>query len=157
MPEDRGQAFAADLPAADEDVGVEGDDLVLTEAAPRPADVAHDDAEATAGDEDAEALLPDLVELLEETLVVVNMAQLPRAISVLDEVEVGRRGDHQVDRLVLDGSHVSGIPEDDAVAGLEVVALENSAVDLKLVRDRGLAAIDVQDPDLGRPTHLVQG
>ena len=79
VPEDRGEAFVADLPAADEDVGVEGDDLVLTEAAPRAADVADDDAEATARDEDAKALLPDLVELLEEMLVVVNMAQLPRA------------------------------------------------------------------------------
>ena len=145
------------MPAADEDVGVEGDDLVLTEAAPRAADVAHDDAEATAWDEDAKALLPDLVELLEETLVVVNMAELPRAVSVLDEVEVGRRGDHQVDRLVLDGSHVPGIPEDNAVAGLEVVALENSAVDdLELVRDRGLAAVYVQDPELGSLTHAVR-
>jgi len=39
---------------------------------------------------------------------------------------------------------VPRIPEDNAVAGLEVVVIENSAVDLELVWDRGLAAVYVQ-------------
>jgi hypothetical protein len=141
------------LSAADQEVSVQGNDLVLPEASPGATNIADNDTQATAWDEDALAFSPDLVELFEKRFVLVDVAKLAAAVHVLDQVEVRRRGHDQVDGLVLEGIHVACVAKDEAVMGLEAMRLEDSAVDPHFVRDGGFTTIQVRDPEFACLAH----
>jgi len=137
----------------DEDIRMERDHLVFAEPPTSAANVAHDHAQAAAGDEEAKALSPHLVELAEKNAVVVEVAELVPAMDVLDEIEIGWRRDDQLHGLLGQGSHITRVAEDDTMRGLEGVLGEELTMDLELVRNGRLAAIDVMDSELGRLTH----
>jgi hypothetical protein len=141
----------------DEDVRVERDHLVFTETPTSATDIAHNHAQAASTDEDAKALSPNLVELSEKHAVVVEVPELVGAIDVFDEVEIGWRRDDKVHGLIGQGAHFTRVAKDDAMCRFEGVLGEELAVDLELVRDGRLAAIDVTDPELGGLTHLPSG
>ena len=135
---------------------MERDDLVLAMAPPGATDVAHDNGKAAARDERAHALSPDSVQLVEEALIVMEMAELGGPILVFNEVEIRRGGDDKVNGLVLDGLHAPRIAQDDAVCGLEMVMLDELTVDTELFLDGRLTAVQILD-QLERLAHVPSG
>jgi hypothetical protein len=60
---------------------------------PREADVTHDADQPPAGHQGVEALLPDLIQLDQELLIVVDPTELALALAVLLESPVRRAGE----------------------------------------------------------------
>ena len=98
-PDDRRQIVEAEPPAALLDGSMKGDHRMPAGVpSPRKADVAHHAHEASAGDQRFAAHAPDLVELIEELVVILDPAQLAVVPAILLEGPVGRGGQDQVDR-----------------------------------------------------------
>src|SRR6266700_6835408 len=84
--------------------------------------ISYNTADTSSRNKDPEALGPDLVELVEELLVVVDVAELAGVVRlILFEVRIRRRGHHKMDRLVLQLGHLPAVSEDDVVGCWPVV------------------------------------
>src|SRR6266851_5790299 len=87
--------------------------MVTTTIRPSNIHVANDAANAPSGDQDPEALLPYLLELVQELLVVVDVTELAWVPwGVILEVGVGGRGDHQVHGAIRQLGHLPAITKD---------------------------------------------
>ena len=116
VPDDRVQVVEADPPADDADVGMEGKDEMASEVAPGDANVADDADQTPAGNQDAVDMPPDLLQLEQECLVVLNVSELVRVLVVPFEIPVGRRRDDKMDRLVRQEGKVPRVPVDQSVS-----------------------------------------
>src|SRR5207253_9226312 len=83
VPEDWCQAVEAHASRSHLDIRVQRHDVVPAALLPRDAHVTDDATDPTAGNEDARALAPYLVELGEERFIVLDVAHLPLAVLVL--------------------------------------------------------------------------
>ena len=93
MPDNRVKIVETNSPAGDADVRVEGNDRVASGIFPaREADVADNTNQATARNEDAEDLAPNLFKLSEKVFVAPNMAKLIIALVISLKRPVRRRG-----------------------------------------------------------------
>ena len=82
MPDDRVKVVETEAPANDADIGVEWDYGMPPDIlAAGEANVANDADESAPGDEDAEDLSPNLLQLLDKLLVVGDVARLPVTVS----------------------------------------------------------------------------
>jgi len=98
VPDDRRQIGEADPPAALLDRRMQRHHLMHAEvAAPRQANIADHADQPPARDQRVEAVPPDLVELVEESLIAPDVAELTFRVVVLLGRPVRRRGEHQID------------------------------------------------------------
>src|SRR5437016_2732531 len=91
--------------------------MMTTGFLPRQADITDHTANASARSEYSMTFLPYFVQLIEEPLVVRNVAELARMIAVLFQRPVWRRGHYEMHGLVGYPAQVTGVPEAREVAG----------------------------------------
>lgn len=117
VPNDRVQVVKSDAPAHDADVGVQWEDQVTSEIAPSDAHISDDAHQTAAGDKDSVHVSPDFLQLKEEFIVVLDVAELVWVLVVPLEIPVGGRSYDQVNRSVADEARVSRISVDKSVNG----------------------------------------
>jgi len=71
--------------------------LPVSSATPGVADMTHNAHETPAGKEDSVNMPPDFLQLEQERLVVMDVAELVRVFVVPLEIPIWRRSDHEVD------------------------------------------------------------
>jgi hypothetical protein len=76
---------------------------------PREANVADDADKPAARDQSAKAVIPDPVQLGEETVVVLDMAHLSLRVAIFLEGPIGGRGKDQMKALGLDVVHKTSV------------------------------------------------
>ncbi len=87
------------------DVGMQGNHVMPPGTLSRDANITNNNAEPAARDKGIEAATPHRVEFVQKVLIVIKVTELLTAtviLFVLDQIEVWRRRDHEVNRL---GSH----------------------------------------------------
>ena len=99
MPDDGIEIVESDLAAAHGDIGMERKHKMATELASRHADIADHADETPAWCKDAKDVSPDLFQLIQECLVVIDVAELVIMLVVSLEVPVRRRRDHKMHAL----------------------------------------------------------
>lgn len=117
---------------------------------PREAAVADDADEPAAGDEDAEAVRPDAIELGEETLVVGDVSQLAGAVPVLFECPVRGRCENEMDAFRRDRRDLPRVAEDEVMPSRDSTdGLFDRRGEPRVLRDagdRGLGLAEAPDP-----------
>ena len=103
--------------ADDADVRVQRKNEVSPEIASGHANIADNADQAAAGNENPEHLSPDLLQLIQERLVILNVPELIRILVVALEVPIGRRRDDEMDGLVIDERQVPCVSVDQSVDG----------------------------------------
>src|SRR4030067_169038 len=100
MPHDRSKVVETDTATDDADVGVQWEYKVPPEVAPCDTDIPHNADQSPARNENAKYVSPDLLQLGEECLVVLNVAELVRVFVVSFKVPIRRGCDNKMHRLV---------------------------------------------------------
>lgn len=109
MPDDRIQIVESNPAADDADVGVEWKDEVATEVPPRDADVANHANESSAGNKYAVDMLPDLLQLGQKCLIVLNVSQLVWVHIIAFQVPVRRGCHHEMNGGIVEECKLSCI------------------------------------------------
>ena len=117
VPDDRVQVVESDAPADDADIGVQRKNKVTSEFAPRDADVADDAHQTATGNEDSVDVPPDLFQLEQKCLVVLDVAELVRILVISLEIPVGGRSYDEVDRIVSNEGEIPRISVDQSMNG----------------------------------------
>lgn len=117
MPHDGIKVIKTDAAADDADVGVKREYKMPSEIAARDTDVPHNADQSPARNEDAEYMAPDLLQLSEERLVILNVAELMRVFVVLFEVPIRRGCDNDMHRLCFQERQVPCIAVDESMKG----------------------------------------
>lgn len=112
MPYDGVKVVKTDTAADDADVGVQRENQVPPEVAARDTDIPHNADQSPAWNENTKYLSPDLLQLGEECLVVLNVAELVRVFIIPFEVPIRRGCDNKMHRLVLQERQVPCIAID---------------------------------------------
>jgi len=126
---------------------VKRNDLVVSMPLARSTHVSNDDAHPAAGDEDAVALPPNLVHLVQESRVVVEPSELVLTGRVFNEVEVGRGSQDEMDGSVLNCRQVSRIAPEDPVTRLEGVRRHQRVMLGELLGDGRLLSVEIDDAE----------
>jgi hypothetical protein len=96
---------------------MEGKHEVTSELASRDADIAYYADETPTRHEDAKGVSPHLVQLIEECLVIVDVAKLVIMLVISLEIPVWRRSNHKMDTLGREKGQISCVAVYESVIG----------------------------------------
>lgn len=124
MPDDRVEVIESDTPAHDADVGVQRENQVASEIPPCDAHIPDNAHHTTTGNKYSVDVSPDLLQLKEESFIVLDMAELVRVLIVPLEIPVRGRSHDKVNRSVTEKGQVARIGIEQSVNSLFHVAIQ---------------------------------
>ena len=113
VPDDRVQVVETEAAAEDTDVRMQRKHQVPAKVPAGHADVANHANQATAGDQDAIHMPPDLGQLVQKHFIVLDVAELIRVFLIALKIPVGRRSDGKMHRFIRQEREVPGIAVDE--------------------------------------------